>query len=413
MIFGKPRVKSNPLSRRGVLVCAVVFVFSAGAASSVFFDRILHPPVVKAQEIRDVPDSVREAWSMIHDFYVDPEALNDRKITDLTIAGMLQAVGDEGHTRYIPREELMRFQTDTTGEYVGIGIQIEERNNRFVIQVPLEASPAKRAGLESGDILVRINDRQTQGQSLPNLIQQFRGREGSCIKLTCQRPGKSGPFDVTLKRTRVKLNPVSWTLLPGNIAQIRLSQFSWGAGDQVGSAIRKAEKAGATGIIFDLRDNPGGLVEEAVNVASHFLPANAPVFTSQFQNKHKVVHYSYHSNTRTSLPIEILVNRGTASAAEIVAAAVHDEGRGRIIGERTFGTGTLTHEFGLSNGGALLIGTELWLAPSGKPIRGQGISPDFTIAAPPGHEYVPGSAAADQTDIRNDPQLLGAMKLMG
>jgi carboxyl-terminal processing protease len=398
---------------RTIPALLALFIFSAGGATAVIVDKaILHPHTVSASESDDIPSSIREAWIAIHRWYVDCQAIDDRKLADGTIAGMLKAVGDEGHTRYLNAGELARYRAGLSGDYVGVGIQLAERDKRIVVVTPIDLSPAQRAGIHSGDILIRINGQETKNRLLDQVLEQIRGPEGSSINMDFERPGKSNFFSAKLKRERLQLNSVSWTMLPGKLAHIRLSQFSYGAANEVSQAIEKAEASGAEGIVFDLRNNPGGLISEAIGVSSDFLPEGAPVFVSQLQDGSQITHRAYLNESRTKLPVAVLVNQGTASSSEIIAGALKDNGRAKIIGEKTFGTGTLLNQFGLSNGGAALIGTEFWLTPGKKPIRGQGIVPDISVGLAIGQAYMPGSTTATESDIRQDSQLLRAISAL-
>jgi carboxyl-terminal processing protease len=373
---------------------------------------IFHPQMVSANGGSDLPSSIKEAWIMLHQWYVDGKAIDDCKIVDGIISGMLKAVGDEGHTRYLNSAQLARYQSGLAGEYVGIGIELAERNKQIVIVASMDQSPAQKAGIHAGDILIGVNGHDVQNQTLEQIVDLVRGPEGSSVDLCYEKPGRSDRFNIKLKRESVQTRSVVWTMLPGNIADIRLNQFAYGSADQVGEAVKRIQAAGASAIVFDLRNNPGGLVSEAVGVSSIFLPENAPVFVSQFQDGHQKINRAYYDENSTSIPVVILVNQRTASSSEIVAGALQDNKRAKIVGEKTYGTGTLLNQFRLSNGGAVLIGTEFWLTPSKKPIRGQGVMPDFPIKLETGKEFIPGAPTAAENDIQGDAQLLQALRMV-
>ncbi|MBX6343089.1 MAG: S41 family peptidase, partial [Thermomicrobiaceae bacterium] len=332
------------MKRTLLAVIGTVGIFTGGLGAGVVVDQtVFHPATVTADAPSTLPKTIGEAWSLVHDRYVDQSAINDDKMTQGAISGMLDAIGDEGHTRYLTKEQLAEHEDSLSGSYVGVGMQVEERNDQVVVVAPIDGSPAEQAGVRAGDVLVQVNGQSVEGMPLDQVIQMVRGPEGSTVNLVFQRPGQDQPISLTLTRKRLEVSAVDWVMLPGpaKIADIRISQFSHGASDQLAKAIRDAQAAGATGIVLDLRNNPGGLVDEAIGVASQFLPSDAPVFISQVRSGQQTVHRADANVARTDLPLVVLVNQGSASASEIVSGALQENGRAKIVGEKTFGTGTV------------------------------------------------------------------------
>ena len=406
-----PRRSRRP--RRGaVAVIAVIIIFASGLLLGGAVERVaFEPGNATALESATFPPAIQEAWTLIHDHYVDSAAIDDQKLTSAAITGMLGTLGDEGHTRYLSPEEVAAHQESLSGSYVGVGIQVEQRDGKIVVVAPLDGSPAQRAGIRSGDVLLRVNGQDVSGMELDPVIGLIRGPSGTAVSLTFSRPGEASPIEVTLVRTEIKVSAAVWALLPGtSVADIRLRQFSSGAAAELRTAVQQAEEAGATAIVLDLRNNPGGLVDEAIAVASLFLPPDTPVFISQVRGGEQVVHYTQAADDRTNLPLTVLINQGTASAAEIVAGALQENGRATLVGETTFGTGTVLNQFGLSDGSAILLGTELWLTPDGDQIRDRGIVPDARVATTT--TFAPSTSDHAPAAMPDDAQLQYALRVL-
>lgn len=393
----------------------ILGVFVSGIGAGVVGDQLLlHPSNATASSSGQLPSVFGEVWSLIHDQYVDPSKINDTNMTTAAINGMLNTLGDQGHTRYLPAQQAAQQNESLSGSYVGVGIQVEQQDNKIVVVAPIDGSPAKAAGVKAGDVVVSVNGQSVAGKTLDQVVDLVRGPEGTTVEMVFDRPGQARPLDLKLRRTKLAVQSVTWAMLPGNVADMRLSQFAQGAATQLAAAIQQAQQAGAVGLVLDLRDDPGGLVDEAVSVASEFLPPETTVFISQVRDGTRTAHVTDANATRTSLPLVVLVDSGTASASEIVSGALQEQERAKVVGEKTYGTGTVLSQFGLSDGSALLLGTELWLTPGGHLIKGQGITPDYTIALPSSVKpFIPnggGSVGADA--IKSDAQLEGALDVL-
>lgn len=395
-------------------LATVLVVFLAGLGAGVALDQFLMQPAPATAVDTPTPGSVfDEAWGLIHDRYVDPSKIDDERLMAGAITGMLDTLGDQGHTRYLPPARVAQHNEDLSGTYVGVGIQIELRDDQVVVVAPLDDSPALQAGIRSGDVLTEVNGESVAGWTLEEVVDAVRGPEGSTVSLTFERPGEAQPLMFTLNRTRLALAIVDWVMLPDQIAHIRIREFNRGASEQLARAIQSAEDAGATSILLDLRNNPGGLVDEVISVSSQFLPPDAPIFISQTRDKAQVVHRAEARARRTSLPVVALVNQGTASAAEILSGALQQNHRGTIVGETTFGTGTVLSQYGLSDGSALLLGTELWLTPNGQLIKDHGITPDYTVTLPEDvPQFHPLSLRDAPDSYKQDTQVMAGRSLL-
>lgn len=360
---------------------------------------------------------VDQAWHLLQEHYVDSSTLDWRKIAYGAIGGMTQAVGDVGHTTFLTPSQLASEQAALSGAYVGIGAVIDVSGKRPVIVSVFPGSPAEAAGLGHGDVIVSIDGTDTTAMALQNVSSTIRGPEGSKVTLVIQPAGSSTNRTVTITRAKVDIPSVAWSMVPGTtVADIQITEFANGVTDALKKALSAATQAGATNLVLDLRSNPGGYVSEAVGVASQFL-ASGVVYVSENAGGTKTSVSVDRGQHPTDLPMVVLVNHSTASGAEIVAGALQDHHRAQVVGETTFGTGTVLNRFDLSDGSALWIGTEKWLTPSGHEIWHHGITPDHVVALAAGDQPVTPDQlkqmSAAEVASTKDAQLAAALKLLG
>ncbi len=357
-----------------------------------------------------------EAWKILHDNFVDPSALDPTKLTYGSINGLVEAVGDTGHTRFLTPEEVKDQHTALSGSIVGIGALMNVDQGAPIIQSVIPGGPADRAGLRSGDKVLAVDGTPTDSKDIDEVVKEIRGDAGTTVKLSILHSGETTPVDYSIVREKVTVPAVSWSLIPGTtLADLRLEEFSAGSAKEVENAIVAAKEAGATGIVLDLRGNPGGYVGEAVDIASQFLKDG--IVYQQRDKSGKVEQEKVKpGGEATSTPLAVLVDLGTASSAEIVAGAIQDAGRGKLIGATTFGTGTVLNEYSLSDGSALLVGTVEWLTRDGRQIWKHGIVPDIPLESTPAGKIVtPGELSglgADGLSKSGDAPLLKAIDLL-
>jgi len=371
------------LIRRGGMALLLVFVFCGGVVA----DRVTWHGGSEAganSAMTDLPEfqTLLETWNAIHDNYVDTDAINDDELIYGAAKGMVDALGDTGHSTFLKPDEAELFEQSTEGEFVGIGVQLEYSTGSPVIAFPIDGSPASEAGLRARDVITAINGESTANLTdiqAGDLLRGDAGTEVTLITLTIERPSDGSTFDVTLTRRVITIEPVSWSLLPDNVGLIRLSQFSVGATDGVKDALRELKAQNVTSIILDLRDNPGGLVYEAIGVASQFMTEGTPIYQYQERDGAAREVRTTGQGLGTDIPLAVLVNGGSASAAEIVASGLRDNGRAKLYGETTFGTGTVLTAFPLQDGSAVVLGIAQWLTPDGDEIWHKGVEPDVTV----------------------------------
>jgi carboxyl-terminal processing protease len=367
----------------------------------------------------DEPEHFRvfwQAWDIVQDNFVDQESLDEQQLTYGAIRGMVQALGDEGHTAFLTPEERERQQSDLSGSFSGIGAQLGIQEQLPVIVAPFDGSPAQQAGVKAGDIIIRVDGEDVTSLPLNEIVTRIRGPEGTDVTLSLLRPDENRSLDVTITRGEIKVPAASWAMIPGvNVALIRLSQFSANAKDDIIASVEAAKEAGAEAMIVDVRNNPGGLLEQAIGVTSQFLTSGDVLLEEDAQGNRKSYEVE-RGGIATELPMVVLINPGSASSAEIFAGAIQDAERGELVGETTFGTGTVLQPYTLTDGSALLLGTRQWLTPKGRLIRKQGISPDHEVVLPIEADLLTPEEIRDLEAAEvlesEDTQLLKALELL-
>ena len=357
-----------------------------------------------------------EAWNTIESVYVDRKAVNPQRLTYGAISGMVDSLGDAGHSRFLSPEMLQQERNFSKGLLEGIGAEVQMKKNQVVIVAPMDDSPAQRSGLKPGDIILKADGEDVSGLTLEQVSGRILGPAGSSVKLTILNPGTGRTMNITLVRARITLHNVQWRRLPGTrVAHVRIAMFSKGVSRDLRKALKALQKEELTGLILDLRNNPGGLFDEAVETASQFLGSGNVVLEKDAAGKVTAIPVQP-GGVAIGIPMVALINGGTASAPEIVAGALRDAGRSALVGEKTFGTGTVLKPFTLSDGSALLLAVEEWLTPAGQAIWHKGISPDVLVPLPP--EVTPLFPEAEKgmtiTELRKsqDEQLLRALELL-
>jgi carboxyl-terminal processing protease len=407
------------LSCLGVFV-AVLLLLGAGLAGGIVLDRQVVAEYMPPDNVpADATANFRlmaEAWNTIYQSYVDRPAVRAQALTYGAIGGMVDALGDTGHSRFLSPEMVQEQHNFTQGQFEGIGAYVEMKDGHVVIVAPIDGSPAQEAGLHPEDIILKVDGENVAGLPIDQVVSRILGPAGTSVALTILTPETGQTRDVTLVRAHITLQNVFWQQLPGTqIAHVRIVAFSKGVTDDLRQALGEIKQRGLAGIILDLRSNPGGLLSEAVGTASQFLRGGNVLLEKDTQGAITPVPVQ-EGGLAPDLPLVVLIDPGTASAAEIVSGALQDAGRAKLVGETTFGTGTVLNQFGLSDGSALLLATEEWLTPKGQLIWHQGIAPDIQVSLPQGTTPLLPQAEVGMTleQVRNsgDAQLLRALELL-
>jgi carboxyl-terminal processing protease len=357
-----------------------------------------------------------QAWNTIHQQYVDRSALEPTELTYGAIGGMVDALGDTGHSSFLTPEMVKELQRMENGEFKGVGIEIQSKNGRVVVVAPMDGSPADKAGVHPGDVILKVAGQDITDWPINKVIQQIGGRAGTKVSLTLLEPRTGRVRQLTLVRASIKLHEVTWQRLPEtDVAHLRLATFDAGVTRDLRKALNEIQSARLTNIVLDLRNNPGGLLDEAIGVASQFLSSGNVLISRDSRGKMEAVPVEK-GGFATNLNLVVLVNEGSASAAEIVAGALQDAHRARLVGETTFGTGTVLEEFRLSDGSALLLAVNEWLTPAGRSFWHKGIEPEIELPLSPDTDPLFPIAERGMTPQElqqtSDRQLLKALEMV-
>lgn len=372
--------------RIAAIIVAFVFVAVVSLAAGIFVGSAGFGVFAGSGARKGEPEEFAvfwQAWDIVNRNFVDQDALDPTEMTYGAIRGMVSALGDEGHTAFLTPEERERQQTDLSGSFSGIGAQLGIQDQLPVIVAPFDGSPADQAGVLSGDIIMEVNGEDVTTLPLNEIVTRIRGPEGTDVTLTLLRRGQENrTVEVTITRGEISVPAATWAMIPEtNVGLIRLSQFSANAAPNLIQSVEEAREAGATALIVDVRNNPGGLLEQAIRVTSQFLEEGNVLLEEDAQGNRKAYEVE-RGGVVTDLPVVVLINGGSASSAEIFAGALQDHGRAQLVGETTFGTGTVLQRYILADNSALLLGTRQWLTPDGRLIRNQGIDPDIVVDLP-------------------------------
>jgi carboxyl-terminal processing protease len=357
-----------------------------------------------------------EAWNIIQAHYVDRTAVQPTAMTYGAISGMVDALGDIDHSTFLSPEEIKREEEYTKGRYKGIGIEIKMKKGHVTIVTPLDNSPAQKAGVQAGEIILAVDGKNVAGLNLLQVVKLISGPVGTNVRLLILDPQTGLTHEVTLTRADITAENVTWIRFPGTrIDHLRITAFSEKVTQSLIKALKAIEREKSQGIVLDLRNNPGGVLDEAVSTASQFLKSGNVLREKNAKGQVKDIPVEK-GGVALHIPMVCLVNGGTASAAEIVAGALKDHHRARLVGTKTFGTGTVLQEFPLSDGSALLLAIREWLTPDGKTIWHKGIVPDLAVPLTAGVSPLTPleerGMTARQMRQSKDKQLLDAIGLL-
>ena len=306
------------------------------------------------------------------------EEVDEKELLRGAIRGMLETL--DPHTLYMPPKLYKELKADTTGVFGGVGVEITVQEDWVTVVAPLEGTPAEKAGILSGDRIVKIDGVSTKSMDFSETVQKMRGSKGSNIRLTLTRETLKQPFDVTLKREVIRVPSVRMEVVENQFGIARISSFQERTAAELRKVVKTFSKESKPkGLILDLRNNPGGLLDEAVDVVDIFLKSGT-IVTTESRNKEVIdKREAREEGMEPTYPLIILVNGGSASAAEIVAGALQDSGRGVVLGTRTFGKGSVQSVIELSDGSALKLTIARYFTPKGRSIQAEGIAPDIVV----------------------------------
>ncbi len=377
----------------GVLL---IVIFSGGFAAGylvkdavpagIFSAPTLSIPPTPAPETADAtPDELEllfepfwEAWQIVHDDYVD-QPVDDLQLMQGAIDGMLYSLGDQ-HTAYMDPDEFKQANSSMEGEYDGIGAWVDSSGNYLTIVSPMPGSPAEESGLKAGDIVIAINGEDMTGIDGSLVIRKVLGEAGTTVELTIVREGESEPLKFEVTRAHIVIPSAEGEMLEDNIGHIEINTFGENTTSELRAAITELLDQGAEGLVIDFRNNGGGYLTTAIEVASEFLPKGEVVLYEEYGDGTRDTHLTLGNGLATDVPIIVLINEGSASASEVVSGAIQDHGRGQLVGVTSFGKGSVQNWIPLSdNQGAVRVTVAKWLTPEGRTIHEIGLDPDVVV----------------------------------
>lgn len=375
-------MKANGITKGLWILTGVVLGGALALGTTVFANKEPSQVEVESTQTVNLPlkqlRSFVEVFELISHDYVEP--VSDDKILEGAISGMLSSL--DPHSAYLPPESFKEMEEHTTGEFGGLGMEVGMEDGFVKVIAPIDDTPAQRAGVQSGDLIIKIGDKPVKGMTLNEAVKLMRGKPGTQIKLTIVRKGGAKPVVLMLTRAVIKVKSVKQHLLPDGVGYVRISQFQIRTGSDLVNAIEKleAENGGELkGLVLDLRNNPGGVLQAAVQVSDAFLNEGLIVYTKGRIKKSQMRFEAHQGDILNGKPIVVLINEGSASASEIVSGALQDQHRALIAGRTSFGKGSVQTLMPLNNGGAIKLTTARYYTPSGRSIQNEGITPDIEI----------------------------------
>ncbi len=377
MKHAQPSLKPRPITRYVLILLLGIFV-----GVGISLERAVQGREPSKQaEPADAPLPIgelrtfTEVFSRIKADYVEP--VDDKKLLQDAVQGML--AGLDPHSSYLDPEGFKDLRVGTEGEFGGLGIEVTMEDGFVKVVSPIEDTPAAKAGLKTGDLIIRLDDKAVKGMSLNDAVKMMRGKPGSDITLTVVREGNPKPLKFTLTRSVIKIQSVKLRMLENGFGYIRITQFQANTGDGLKDGLAKLKlqnKGDLKGLVLDLRNNPGGVLNSAIAVSDAFLTKGLIVYTEGRVADSQLRSNATPTDLLSGAPLVVLVNGGSASASEIVAGALQDQKRAIIMGTKTFGKGSVQTIIPMSNGAALKITTARYYTPSGRSIQATGIVPD-------------------------------------
>ncbi len=366
------RFNTNVVATHSVVGALLSLVLSTSCIAD---DKITSPDagLLPLEELR----TFTRVYDHVRNGYVDE--IDDARLLEYAIKGMIAEL--DPHSAYLDKDAFADLQANTSGEFGGVGLEVSLDEGFVKVVTPMDDSPSARAGILSGDVVIRIDDAPVKGMDLNKAVNLMRGPKNSPIKITVMREGVDQPLDFELVRDIIKVQSVRTRILEQDYFYIRVAQFQLDTGKDVAKKLRERLKKNpdTKGIILDLRNNPGGVLQASVEVADAFLDGGQVVYTQGRLDNSNIGYNAEAGDITNNLPLVVLINDGSASASEIVAGALQDHKRAVIMGTRSFGKGSVQSVIPISNDRAIKLTTALYYTPNGRSIQAQGIEPDVDV----------------------------------
>lgn len=341
-----------------------------------------------------------ETWDLVHTEYAD-QPVDDVALMRGAIRGMLDALGDQ-HTGYMTPEEYALNMTHLDGNFEGIGATVEtdEKTSYTRVVAPIAGSPAEAAGVRAGDLILQVDGEDIAGQDITTVVSKVRGPAGSTVLLTIQREGQEAPLEFAIVRATINLASVESKMLDGQVGYVKINSFGESTGADLQAQLRTLMAQQPAGLVVDLRGNPGGYLNTAIEVVSQFI-GDGVVMLERFGDGDEKTYRALGGGLATQVPLVVLIDEGSASASEIVAGAVQDRNRGQIVGAQSFGKGSVQTTRPLSDQSVVRLTIARWMTPNGNWIHKTGITPDVVVAL-----------TEEDRDAERDPQLAKALEVL-
>jgi len=381
-----------------VLTTGVVLGVSLALANGVFAERE-GAAELPLEELR----AFTEVFGKIKEEYV--EQISDTKLLEDAVKGML--AGLDPHSAYLDTEAFTELRVGTSGEFGGLGIEVSMEDGFVKVVTPIDDTPAARAGVQAGDLIIRLDETPVKGMSLNDAVKIMRGKPGSDLRLTIVRDNHAGPLEIIVTRAVITVKSIKSRMLDPGFGYVRITQFQSHTGEDLIKALSKLKKENGSklnGLVLDMRNNPGGVLNAAVSVSDAFIKKGLIVYTEGRRKEAELRFNATPTDLLNGGPLVVLVNGGSASAAEIVAGALQDHKRAIIMGTQTFGKGSVQTILPMNNGAALKITTARYYTPSGRSIQAEGITPDIAL------ENVRVAAIEPQLDRIKEANLSGHLE---
>ncbi|MDP3697141.1 MAG: S41 family peptidase [Candidatus Taylorbacteria bacterium] len=401
---------------RKILIIVIISSLGGGFGGGIWFSKYQYgiplPPVIQkiinqsTGQPGDLDFSLFwEVWTKLNEKYVDSSKLDNQKMLYGAIEGMVNSVGDP-YTVFFEPVVSQKFQEEVSGAFGGVGIEIGKRNGGITVIAPLKDSPADKAGIKAGDKIIKVDTKPTEGKSVEEVVNLIRGKKGTKVVLTISRDGETKDYELT--RDTIRIPSLKWEMLDGGVAYIQIYTFNQNVDSDFEKAAQEILKSPATKLIVDLRNNPGGLLDSAINLAGWFLDENQVVTMEEFRDGSREEFRSKGGGALKIYPTIILTNGGSASASEILAGALHDNRGIQIVGEKSFGKGSVQELENFKNGSSLKVTIAKWLTPNGRSITDLGIEPNYEVKLPENPE----EGTLEFGKPGKDPQLDKALDLL-
>ncbi len=347
---------------------------------------------------------LKKVRNVINKYYLWKDDIQEEKLEIGAVEGYVSALGDE-YTEYIPADEMEEYTENITGNFVGIGIYMiaDEESGRVVVYYPIPESPAESAGIKAGDLIISVDGTEYTAEDFDNIADYIKGEEGTTVNIVIERNGERHSFDIV--REKINTNPITIEMLENNIGYLKLPSFDEGTAEDFKAKVEELQTEGAQKLIIDLRNNGGGIVEEATDIADLLLERGKTIISTVDNQEQKEVTFSENDPTFT-MPVIVLVNENSASASEILACSLQDNERATIVGTKTFGKGIIQTLLSLTDGSGLKITTEEYYTPKGTTIHNVGITPDEVVELPDTVTSIYAVEREEDTQLQKATELL-------